>query len=331
MVKHLLIFSLLINILYFNSLANADTYSGKGITVAVIDSGINSTHPQLRHVTRHYCFSENWDKENNYKKASCQNNYHGSNNPADHGTHVAGIIAAKPLSGGAPTGVAPQADIVNLRVLHQANNGSNFDIAAALKAIDSNPELQDVKIINMSLGSRSFSSWSCVPPTGPAREIKKYINKLTQKGIIVVAASGNEGFSVFKDFPACLDNVIAVGAYKENMENKETIAEQQRFAHTEVLAPGYNIISTNENFDLMDKDSLSKIDSGTSMATPAVAGCIALMAEKNPYINTEKVKNIFNTTFQKKLQKNTKKKQAAVLDCIAVLNNTPTAKLVSQK
>ncbi|WP_163832725.1 S8 family peptidase [Spartinivicinus ruber] len=330
MVKRLLFVIFLVNSLTAFSFVNASSYTGKGITVAVIDSGINSNHPQLRHITRHYCFSSNWDKENNYKQASCQSNYHGSNNPADHGTHVAGIIAAQPLSEGAPTGIAPQANVVNLRVLHQANNGSNFDIVEALKAIDSNPELQDVKVVNMSLGSRSFSSWSCVPPTGPARAIRNYISKLTEKGVIVVAASGNEGFGVFKDFPACLDNVIAVGAFKASNKNKSTVG-QQPFAHTEVLAPGYNIISTNENFDPSDKNSLTKMDSGTSMATPAVAGCIALMAEKNPQINTEQVKEIFTSTFKSKQQIKRSGKPTGVLDCVAALNNTPLTKLISQK
>ncbi len=174
-----------------------------------------------------------------------------------HGTHVAGIVAALDNNYGV-VGVAPKASIYAIKVLNRRGSGYISSIIAGIDwCIDNN-----IDIINMSLGS-----YSNVPEFGAICDKAK-----NTYGILIVAAAGNDATST-PFYPASYKSVISVGA--------TTINDQLAYFSNlgfEIAAPGYDIYSTY-------KGGIYKTLSGTSMASPHVAGTLALMlqAKKTSY------------------------------------------------
>lgn len=163
-----------------------------------------------------------------------------------HGTHVAGIIAS---TGGRYRGIAPKARILSLKALGHSGFGSNTHVAQAVRhAAEVNAD-----IICMSLG-------------GPTRseEVSNAIQEARKKGVIIVCAAGNDGGSV--NFPAALPETVAVGAVNSEGQGCEFSSRGRQIV---VAAPGERITSTWLNDDYATL-------SGTSMATPFVAGVLAL-------------------------------------------------------
>ncbi|MFK8908027.1 S8 family serine peptidase, partial [Streptomyces sp. YS-3] len=168
---------------------------GKGVTVAVLDSGVDYSHPDLGGG-----FGEGHKVVGGYDFAN------GDADPMDdngHGTHVAGIIAGRAAEKGGVTGVAPGASILAYKVMDDAGEGYTSDIVAGIEAaIDpANPHRADV--INMSLGGYGDGT----DPLGAAA------TAATRAGVVVVASAGNEGpRKGTVSTPAAADGVIAVGA-----------------------------------------------------------------------------------------------------------------------
>lgn len=210
---------------------------GEGIKVAVLDTGVDYRHPDL---------SSNFKMGVNFT----------TNNPDDvmdrqgHGTHCAGVIAGCDNDFGI-VGVAPQAHIYAGKVLGDNGSGSIQGIINGIEwAIR-----QEVDIISMSLG--------CSVDPGPT--LHDAIKRARAAGIVIVAASGNE--STHCGWPAAYDEVIAVGALDQAFGK----AGFSNFGkELDVIAPGVNILSTYLN------STYAKL-SGTSMATPMVAGVVALI------------------------------------------------------
>ncbi|WP_163832681.1 S8 family peptidase [Spartinivicinus ruber] len=313
--------------------------TGKGITVAVIDSGVANV-PQLPNVS-HYCFSKHIDQKG--EPSNCPQNYPNEGGSArtidgkqdTHGTHVAGIIAAKPLKGGAPAGMAYNANIVNLRSLHKNGNGSTFDTIEALNKITS--DIPDVDIVNMSLGSSSYASENCDGMlSGHLADYKKAIDNLAKKGVKIVVASGNDYQKGYVGFPSCLQNVISVGAvyptsgtddYTNETYNSGNVTDYTNLSkHVTVLAPGHNIESTNANYDEADPNSLKLKISGTSMAAPYVSACIARMLERNPKLSTTEIKDIFKYSVKQGSKKNDYDISRPMLNCDDALLLTPSSR-----
>lgn len=305
-------------------------FTGKGITIAVIDSGINSNHPQLKNnVIAHYCFSSYLDQGTTNK--TCPDNYQGQNNLDSHGTHVAGIIGAQPLKGGAPVGVAPNVKLVNMRVTH--SGGVSGDFITALSTLNSDPKLSRVKIVNMSMYiSLSKYSGKCDSrlQDNDEKTIKGWIDYLTEvKGVQFIAAAGNDSLEGYESFPACLENVISVSNnhHKNYTSEDETFFEKNTLVHdsnisseTTIAAPGHKISSTNNFFKENDLTTYAVSLSGTSMAAPAVSACIALMLEKKPDLTPRLAKEILtrSTAFQARRQ-NDHDYSVPVLDCESAL------------
>jgi subtilisin len=232
------------------------TNKGTGIKVAVIDTGINYGHIDL--------------KDNSLDVLGNKLGYNflsqGTTPPIDdngHGTHCAGIIAAE-LNSAAVVGVAPEAKIYALKVLNSAGSGYTSDIIAAIQWACDN----GIQIISMSLGS-SVGSTSMETACNDA-----FVNHK----VVVVAAAGNNGAARTGTnilYPARYANVIAVGATDSNNV-------RAYFSNTgpelDLMAPGVSILSdyidTDPNDDL-NQDTWTM--SGTSMATPHVAGTAALI------------------------------------------------------
>ncbi|MCZ2845542.1 MAG: S8 family serine peptidase [Candidatus Bathyarchaeota archaeon] len=226
---------------------------GAGVKIAVIDTGIDYTHPDL---DDNYIGGYDW--------------VNGDDDPMDddgHGTHVAGIIAAED-NGVGVVGVAPEVKLYALKALDETGSGYVSDVVMAIQWATVN----GIQIINMSLGGSAnlFLEAACL--------LAYY-----QDGLILVAAAGNSGNPPGKGdniiYPAGYESVIAVGATNQS-------DERTRWSSTgsalELVAPGGDVYSTY----LGDYTTMS----GTSMSSPHVTGTAALVWVKNPTWSNDEVR-----------------------------------------
>jgi serine protease AprX len=287
----------------------AQTYgvTGAGIGIAVIDSGI-AAHPDLPNVVKSVDF--------------VSTNQNGGYDPFGHGTHVAGIIGGSgAASGGAHKGVAPGVKLIDLRVLGADGSGYTSDVLAALEwAIDhkngtgSNGQPLNIRVINLSLGHRPFEPTAVDPLTTLCR-------LAVENGIVVVAAAGNfgkdgngnlmyGGITSPGNEPAVL-TVGAMTAWGTDNRTDDTVATYSSrgptaFEHIvkpDIAAPGSQIIAAMSPNSLL-ATSFPQLQSGgsylrlsgTSMATPVVAGSVALMLQQNPTMTPNTVKGVLMFT-----------------------------------
>ncbi|SDI63446.1 S8 family serine peptidase [Alteribacillus bidgolensis] len=231
-----------------------ESVTGAGVDVAVIDTGISTSHPSL-------------DVDGGYSAVDYTDSYDDDNG---HGTHAAGIIGANQPESGL-LGVAPEADLFAVKVLDENGNGSLTQMLDGIEwAIE-----EEMSVINMSFGTLTDSN-----------AMKSMVDKAYENDIIVAAASGNRGESSTSsnrvEYPARYDSVIAVGAVDENNERAFFSASGEA---VELAAPGVDIVSTYT-------DSTYGPLSGTSMATPFVAGAFALLKEAYPEKGAEALRTI---------------------------------------
>ncbi|MER2090359.1 MAG: S8 family peptidase [Sporosarcina sp.] len=220
---------------------------GKGITVAVLDTGCDSKHSDLQ---EQIVGGRNFTDDDGYNPDIFQD-YNG------HGTHVAGTIAARENDNGV-IGVAPEASLLIVKVLNKNGSGQyDWIIKGINYAIE-----QKADIISMSLGG---------PNDLP--ELYQAIKKAIANNILVVCAAGNEGDGDDSTdefaYPGCYNEVISVGAI--NLERRSSDFTN---SHNEIdlVAPGEKIISTYLNGKYATL-------SGTSMAAPHVSGALALIKD----------------------------------------------------
>lgn len=245
-------------------------YTGVGVKVGVIDTGIDVNHADLK-VAGGVCTVE--------LNCSPGTSYDDNNG---HGTHVAGIIAALKNNYGT-IGVAPNVKLYAIKTMNGNGGGRTTDIAKGVEwAI-----INKMDIINMSItaDNNDFA-------------LKTIIEKAYAEKILIVAAAGNEGVSQQKDsvkFPARYPEVIAVSATdKSNLK----LVESSEGPTVEISAPGFEIVSTYpSSLDVSDgtKNGFTT-QSGTSMAAPHVTGVLALYRERFPTISHEKLREIISTT-----------------------------------
>ncbi|MGY4543729.1 thermitase [Arthrobacter sp. UYNi723] len=220
---------------------------GPDIRVAVLDTGVTSGHADISsQVVARINYSDAATGEDNY----------------GHGTHVAGIIAAIKDTVGV-SGVCPECDILDGKVLNDSGSGSTSSIANGIAWAVSN----GAQVINMSLGQRVSS-----------RTLEIAVNKAWTAGVVIVAAAGNAGTQA-KIYPGAYPNVIAVAA-TDNNGAKASFSTYGKWV--DVAAPGVSVYSTfpNHEFTLGTQNNRSHgydIASGTSMASPIVAGVAALV------------------------------------------------------
>lgn len=215
---------------------------GNGVKVAIIDTGVDCSHPDLK--------CSLIDGANMTKPQTPPMDDNG------HGTHVAGIIAGQGKDGGV-FGVAPQVTLMPVKVLSADGSGNLSDVVSGIYWAMTH----GAQVINMSLGA----------PT-PATALEEAVHKAYQAGVVIVAAAGNDGQNASRsgetstvDYPGAYPWVIAVAA----SDRKNHIAPFSSFGPAvDITAPGDNILSTVPNgYEKM---------SGTSMASPHVAGVAAL-------------------------------------------------------
>lgn len=266
---------------------NAWNIGGQGnaqVIVAVIDSGVDYQHPDLK--------GQIINGKDFMPDTVSGPNGEGSpdaigNDPLDqmgHGTHVAGVIAALANNQTGIAGIAPGVKVLNIKTLNRDGWGSAFAVAQGItSAVD-----QGARIINLSLGS----------PEG-SKPIELAIQYAQSKGALIIAASGNAFTKTF--FPARYPGVMAVGATNQSDWLADFSNHDERI---NVVAPGVDILSTTPTFMtntmLQQKiDSFYSVMSGTSMAAPMVSAQAALLLSRNPHLSAQDIQDIIQKTARK--------------------------------
>jgi len=237
------------------------TSGGDGVKVAVLDTGVAKTHPDLKNRVKDCKDFSNPRSPLVDGKCDDKNG---------HGTHVAGIIAADGGSDGLGIfGVAPAANLYVYQVCSASGSCWSDDVAAAIRTAADN----GVNIINLSLGSDS-----------PSSLIYNAVVYASGKNVLVIAAAGNDGpYAGSIDYPAANNEIVGVGALDVNKViaewssrgiNSQTTAYVVEDGDIEFAAPGVSVESTW-------KDGGYAILSGTSMAAPHVAGLAAKLWQKD--------------------------------------------------
>jgi hypothetical protein len=249
-----------------------------GVGVAVIDSGVDLTHPDL----------------NVSHGTNCITPGASADDDDGHGTHVAGTIAAK-NNGSGVTGVAPGTKVWAVKVLDSTGSGSFGSIICGLDWVTANATAKDIKVLNMSLGGFGDPVEPCATTTDPLHQA---VCRTTAADVLNVVAAGNDGwdfdFELLPDVPAAYPESLTVTALSDSdgqsggtggapscdpLESDDYPATFSNYAGTPageahtIAAPGVCITST---WPTNLSESGYEVASGTSMASPHVAGVAAL-------------------------------------------------------
>jgi subtilisin family serine protease len=239
-------------------------YTGKGVKVAVLDTGVDTSHPDLK---------DQVIESKNFTSAADATDHFG------HGTHVASIVAGTGAkSGGKYKGVAPDARILNGKVLDDTGSGDDSGILAGMEWAAS----QGASVVNLSLGG--YDS----PGVDP---LEAEVNKLSAtKGILFAIAAGNDGPQSIGS-PGSADAALTVGAVDKQDKLADFSSTGPRVGDgaikPDVTAPGVDITAAAAKGSVIDQEVGEKPDgyltiSGTSMATPHVAGAAAILKQEHP-------------------------------------------------
>ncbi|MBL8055531.1 MAG: S8 family peptidase, partial [Anaerolineales bacterium] len=270
---------------------------GDGVTIAVLDSGI-AEHLDLQ--------GESWSG-----RILDHVDFTGAWFPDDtngHGSHVAGVVGGDGYSSsGAYRGLAPRADLVDVRVTDDQGRGTTSGVVAGLQWVYDHRDFYNIRVVNLSLNSTAGGSYH-TDPLNAAVEI------LWFNGIVVVTAAGNNGQSAAGQIfaPANDPFVITVGAVDD--KGTPSLADDalakfsaygttsDGFAKPDLVAPGKNIISllAGEDSNLAQEHPANKVSSwagnayfkmsGTSVAAPMVAAAAAMLLEAQPGLTPDQVK-----------------------------------------
>ncbi|MCX2926680.1 S8 family peptidase [Streptomyces sp. NEAU-W12] len=239
-------------------------YDGKGVKIAVLDTGVDTTHPDLK------------------GQVTASKDFTGSSNTGDkvgHGTHVAAIAAGTGAKGGAKyRGVAPGAKVLNGKVLDDSGFGDDSGILAGMEWAAA----QGADVVNMSLGGQD---------TAEIDPLEAAVDKLSaEKGVLFAIAAGNEGPESIGS-PGSADAALTVGAVDDKDELADFSSTGPRLGDgavkPDVTAPGVDITAASAKGNDIAKEVGEKPAgymsiSGTSMATPHVAGAAALLKQQHP-------------------------------------------------
>jgi major intracellular serine protease len=223
--------------------------TGEGIVVAILDTGIDLNHPDLK---------GNIIDGRNFTSEGRRDDYSDGNG---HGTHVAGTIAGV-MNGSGVIGVAPDAKLLICKVLDSEGSGSYHGIIKGIEFASNwkGPNGERVRVMNMSLGG-----------TYDDPKLYQAILEAVSKGILIVVASGNEGdndeSTMEYGYPSLYNECITISACDEN---KNLAPFSNNSLQVDCIASGVNVMST------YPESQYARL-SGTSMATPHISGAMALI------------------------------------------------------
>ncbi len=287
-------------------------YNGAGVGVAVIDSGINDSHPDL------------WNSAETHSRVVYHQDFTGTPTTNSsgakydlygHGTHVAGIIGGNGyLSGGQYEGAAPAVSLIDLRALDENGNGTDSSVIDAIQEAIALQNKYNIQVINLSLGRGIAVSYA-------QDALCQAVESAWQAGIVVVVAAGNygrvsidgsDGYGTITA-PGNDPLVLTVGAM--NSEGSSAQASEIMTSFTskgpttydhvvkpDIMAPGNNIVSLAAPGATLEADYPSYLVngsngqpdyftlSGTSMATPVVSGAVALLLQQNNNLTPDQIK-----------------------------------------
>ncbi len=301
-------------------------YRGAGIGIAVIDSGVTTWHDDLTYQGSSWLVRT----KNGQRVAAFVDFVNGRTSPYDdngHGTHVAGIIAGNGYDSlGVRAGIAPDAHLASLKVLDGNGRGVISNVIAAFDWAIANKSAYNLRVINLSVGAAVTESYRTDPLTLAAK-------RAVDAGIVVVTAAGNLGKNSLGQAqygaigaPGNAPWVITVGAYSHEgtvWRSDDVMAEfssrgPSAFdyeAKPDIVAPGVGTVSLSDPGGLLYLTKPTALLSGsivgllggaypyfslsgTSMASPVVAGSVALMLQANPSLTPNLVKAILEYTAQ---------------------------------
>ena len=312
---------------YWNSSNGGGSFGsldGSGIAIAILDSGIDPNHHAFHSAGGASRIIQSVDFTSEGR----------TDDPYGHGTHVASTAAGGAhVAGGAYTGIAPGANIINVRVLGSVGQGAISDALAGIDWCITNKELYNIRVLNMSFGAITFDSYVNDP-------LCQAVRRAFNAGLVVCAAAGNLG----KDengtrlygaihSPGVEPSAITVGAtntFGTDQRSDDQIASYSSRGPTrgyttdsdgtkhydnlikpDLVAPGNKLIEAKSpgnylvtNHPQLDAQVSSYAPhsmmymSGTSMATPVVAGAVALMLQQNPSLTPNLLKAALEFTAQ---------------------------------
>lgn len=224
--------------------ANLGPYTGSGVDVYILDSGIRTTHDEFQ--GRAFCSLNVVDRQSTV----CSDG-------TGHGTHVAGII------GGRTYGVAPGTRLHSVKVLDQNGEGYSSWVLEGLEHVVSRA-LQTTRpvVVNLSLGAKNSDALNAA------------VDAAAAVGVVFVVSAGNEGINACQKAPAGSEMAITVASLEKN-DSPSSFSNYG--SCVDIFAPGTEIVSASGQ-----GDNRSRTMTGTSQAAPHVAGVAALYLERNP-------------------------------------------------
>ncbi|MGC9500757.1 type VII secretion-associated serine protease mycosin [Streptomyces sp. WG7] len=237
---------------------------GKGVRVAVIDTGVDVANPQLKNAVdvksgRNFLPKDLKDEDGD---PIDRGNENGTTDTVGHGTKVAGIIAARPDDRTGFVGLAPEATIIPIQQNDAEGNGDTDTLAKSIRyAVEAGAD-----VINISQDTAGAAE--------PDPTLEAAVDDALAKEIVIVASAGNDGLggNIKKTYPASYDGVLAVAA---SDRNNERASFSQSGDFVDVAAPGVDMISTVPRGGHC-------ADNGTSFSAPYVSGVAALIKAEHP-------------------------------------------------
>ena len=327
--------------------APESAFKGAGVTIAMVDSGV-ALHPDIQTLTAAV------DIVNPALPipgggaslaGGDPNDPANSIDPNGHGTHVAGILVGNGLHSpdGRMAGVAPQANLVSVRVLDGTGRGLTSDVMAGLQWTLDNKTQYGIRVVNLSIGHPVYEPAAVDP-------LVQAVDALWDAGVVVVCSAGNGGRNGYVTItsPCNSRKVITVGAMNDHgtpdVSDDTTTTYSSRgptaldlVAKPDLVAPGNRIVSlrsAGSNQDTLFPDRRVAADpsapevaeyfemSGTSMASPIVAGTVALMLEQDPALNPGTIKARLMLSARKPAVGDPLVTGAGTLDILAALRAT---------
>lgn len=269
-------------------------YTGEGVTMAIIDTGIDGNHTAL----------DDLDDDNMTNDPKIVAFYDAINNPEEtngteifpyddngHGTHCAGITAGTGAPNYQHIGVAPRANLVGVKVLDGGGSGSFAAVMAGMQWTVEKRHEFNIRAASMSLGALTGAiEWT----SSEEESVNRMANEMMRAGVTLFIAAGNSGGTATIGTPGSAEDVITVGS----LDKDTSIAIYSSQGPTEEgrVKPNIAFVGSSVNApDANTGDGYVAL-SGTSMATPGAAGVAVLMYQANPDLSPFDIRNIMQET-----------------------------------